>query len=182
MGIFSIETSVSSRDFLCLRLQRLRTSSDTVSRAAEQTEARLPQQNTGNTNNIPSICTSYTHQCTWRATPLSCSYTFGNVQINSRSSKKNCFPSSYNDKIYKFALTCHNVYVQTTGNLNAVRHTLEYLHQETSSLPEEVPKLQRMCCAGKALSPQKAFTMCPPCPHSCPPVTSFHCAGRILTN
>lgn len=46
IGTFSIETSVSKRDFLCLRLQRLRTSSDTVSRAAEPNKGRgsFPQQ------------------------------------------------------------------------------------------------------------------------------------------
>lgn len=87
MGTFSIETSVSSRDFLCLRLQRLRTSSDTVSRAAEQTKEPFHSRNT--INYTPSICISYIHHCTCTSTPLSCSYTLGNVQIKSRSLKKN---------------------------------------------------------------------------------------------
>lgn len=36
MGTGSTERSEISKDFLCLRLQRLRTSSDTVSKAAER--------------------------------------------------------------------------------------------------------------------------------------------------
>lgn len=48
-----------------------------------------------------------------------------------------------------------NFYVQTTGDLDAVRRTLQYLHPEISILPEEVPELQSRCCAGKALSPKK---------------------------
>lgn len=90
MGTFSIETSVSSRDFLCLRLQRLRTSSDTVSRAAEQTKEPFHSRNT--INYTPAICISYIHHCTCTSTPLSCSYTLGNVQIKSKSLKRILFP------------------------------------------------------------------------------------------
>lgn len=120
-------------------------------------------------NNIPACCISYRHQCTFTPTPLSCSYTLGNVQIKSRSFKKNSV--SHAVTMTKFTNSPshgHNFYVQTTGNLKAVRHTLEYLHQETSSLPEEVPKLQRMCCAGKALRPKK------PSQHAHPDHTPVH--------
>lgn len=49
MGTFSMATSESSRDFLCFRLQRLRTSSETVSRAA-QTGDTMPSQPTQTVN------------------------------------------------------------------------------------------------------------------------------------
>lgn len=138
-------------------------------RQGEGREGRLSQQNTVNRETIPAFCISYRHQCTFTPTPLSCSYTLGNVQIKSRSFKKNSV--SHPVTMTKFTNSPshgHNFYVQTTGNLKAVRHTLEYLHQETSSLPEEVPKLQRMCCAGKALRPKK------PSQHAHPDHTPVH--------
>lgn len=43
-------------------------------------------------NNIPACCISYRHQCTFTPTPLSCSYTLGNVQIKAGHLKRILFP------------------------------------------------------------------------------------------
>lgn len=97
MGTFSIETSVSSSDFLCLRLQRLRTSSDTVSRAAgkgsREGKGSFPQQQQCEQQEQYSIHLHSFH-------PSMYSYTnttelhlhLGNVQIKSSHVKRILFP------------------------------------------------------------------------------------------
>lgn len=75
-------------------------------------------------NNIPSICISYRHQCTFTSTPLSCTYTLGNVQIKSRSFKKNSVSHPVTmTRFTNLPSHGHNFYIQIIGNLKAVTHT-----------------------------------------------------------